>query len=86
MLSDCNIICKEKFEVLQGKNTTDVMVNFSTKAINALDEKCKAVGALLDLQTAIIWLDHEILGDRLCNMGIWGVSPYWIKSFPQGTV
>lgn len=41
------------------------MVDFIMKAINALEEKCKAVGVILDLQKAVmtVWIVKFFLAD-----------------------
>ncbi len=78
-----NLLCTEQFGFVKGKNTTDAMVDYVTKAITALDEKNKAVGVFLDLQKAFDCLDHSILFDKLYSLGLRGVSLDWIKSFLQ---
>lgn len=39
-----NLLCKEQYGFFMGTNTTDTIVDFVTKAINALHEKYNAVG------------------------------------------
>lgn len=80
-LSDHDLVCKEQFGFVHGKNTTDAMIDFSSKVISALDNKYKAVGVFLDLQKAFNCLRHDILFDRLYNLGIRGVPLDWLKSF-----
>lgn len=46
---------------VKGRNTTDAMIDFATKAINAFDENVKAVGVFLDLQKAFDCFNYKIL-------------------------
>lgn len=78
-----NLLCKEQFGFTKGKCTTDAMVALVTKAVNALDHKNKSVGVFLDFQKAFDCLDHDILFNRLYNLGVRGLSLDWIKSYLQ---
>lgn len=46
---------------VKGRYTTEAMVDFVTKAINAFDENVKAVGVFLDFQKAFDCLNYKIL-------------------------
>lgn len=76
-----NLLCKEQYGFVRGKNTTNAMVAFATNAIDALDKKFKSVGVFLDLQKAFDCLDHEVLFDKLSRLGVRGAALSWIESF-----
>jgi hypothetical protein len=76
-----DLLCKEQFGFIIGKNTVDAMAKFVSDIILALDQKYKTVGVFLDLQKAFDCINHKVLLDRLSSLGIRGPSLNWIRSF-----
>jgi hypothetical protein len=55
-----NLLAKEQFGFVKKRNITDAMVDYVTKVINCLNEKCNAVGVFLDIHEIFDCLNHNI--------------------------
>lgn len=59
----------------------DQMVNFLTRAMNALDKSVKLSLCYWTYKEAFHCFNHNILSDQLYSIGVQGLSLDWITSF-----
>ena len=71
-LADNNVICKYQFGFLKNFNTHHCLTSIQEKIVDALNNKKFVACVGLDVQKAFDLVDHQILFEKLENIGIRG--------------
>ena len=75
-LEQNNIITECQHGFRANRSIETALIKFTSHIYRYLDSKCYTAGVFLDLSRAFESLDHDILLDKLFNVGIRGV--HWI--------
>ena len=75
-----NLINKNQFGFLKKKPTIDPLAKISSEIYKMLDEGDKGVGVFIDLKKAFDTVSHEILLDKLYEMGFRGAMHDLLKN------
>ncbi len=79
-----NIISDHQFGFRKGKSTLDAINKLYESVVSSLEMHRKTVGVFLDLKKAFDCVDHNLLLDKLYNMGIRGIPFQWVKTYLFG--
>ena len=62
-------------------STLLALTEFVEKVTSAVDKRESTIGVFVDLKTALVTVDHEILRSKLQCFGIRGLALDWINSY-----
>lgn len=76
-----NLLFPNQFGYQKGKSTKLALINFVNKCIDAMEGGDVAIGCFIDLSKAFDCVNHSILFQKLCSLGITGTVLKWLKSY-----
>jgi hypothetical protein len=69
------------FGFRKNESTNDAIATIIEHVIESLNDKAKCNCVLLDLSKAFDCIQHDILMDKLCKYGVWGIPHKLIESY-----
>lgn len=85
-LDNNNLLTDYQHGFRQNRSTETALIQFTSHLYNYLDTKFHVAGVFLDLSRAFDSLDHQILLDKLNNVGIRGVPLQLFKNYLSNRV
>ena len=76
-----NLLCDNQYGFLRGRSTIHNITKLTTKISHDLNEKKFVIGVFLDLKKAFDTVSHNILLEKLTNLGIKDTSLAWFTSY-----
>jgi len=83
-LSCNNILSPCQFGFRSNSSTSDAILEFLDNAANILDRKNSLLTVFLDFSKAFDTVNHKILLDKLCHVGVRGMVLEWFRSYLSG--
>ena len=65
----------------RSKSTEQLLLVAVNTIVRAVDDKRLTCAAFLDLHKAFDLLDHVILLERLCKLGVYGIELLWFTNY-----
>ncbi len=80
-LDDHNILSNNQFGFRKNHSTIHPLMLFMNNLTSALNKKQFSIAIFCDLRKAFDTVDHNILLDKLKNLGVRGVEWLWFKNY-----
>ena len=79
------ILTNSQYGFRHNRSTLTALVQMTEKIVSSLDAECSTIAIFIDLQKAFDTIDHDILIEKLENIGIRGIVLEWLQSYLRKT-
>jgi len=83
-LESHNLISQNQFGFRKGHSTIHPLILFVNNLTSALNKKEHSIAIFCDLRKAFDTVNHQILLQKLANLGVRGVELLWFKNYLAG--
>lgn len=79
-----NLLTVSQHGFIKGRSTTSAIIKLAEFIIDSLEEKNLVTGIMLDFSKAFDCLGHELILNKLEQLGVKGQALAWFKSYLEG--